>query len=410
MSNEKWTHSLSRMTEQDVETLRSYCNGYNYQGAGFTFLANYIWRQDYDLNWEELDSYLMFENIFRMENGEEAGVFVMPLTKTGTYEKESLRKAILEGRKRFTERGIPFSVRLVPGTLKETLQEAVPELEFEHDRDDDEYVYDRDKLTTLSGRALHKKKNHMNYFKKNFSYEARPLTKDMKAEIIALTEMIRDGKERSDDEMRSLSEERHAIHEVMNFIDREDVYSVGIFIDGRLQAYAIGERMSEDTAAEHFEKANLQFRGLYQVVCSEFCKQLPEEIRFVNREEDMGLPGLRHAKEALKPHHMSEMYNAWFPEDREALLDMGLIGGQMEERLENEHKAEESGKTGAAAETIEIDPLRTSHDTVRNDAQFQEQRETERFRDHECGMIVPDSAGACSHCAAEWTCSLVHTA
>ena len=77
----------------------------------------------------------------------------------------------------------------------------------------------------------------------------------------------------------------------------------------------------------------------------------------------MGLPGLRHAKEALKPHHMSEMYNAWFPEDREVLLDMGLIGGQMEERLENEHKAEESGKTGAAAETIEIDPLRTSHDT-----------------------------------------------
>ena len=409
MSNEQWTHSLSRMTEQDVETLRSYCNGYDYQGAGFTFLANYIWRQDYDLNWEEMDSYLMFENVFQMEDGRDAGVFVMPLTKTGEYEKKSLRKAILEGRKRFTEKGIPFSVRLIPGGLKEILQEAVPELEFEHDRDDDEYVYDRDKLTTLSGRALHKKKNHMNYFKKNFEYEAKPLTKDMKSEIIALTEMIRDGKERSDDEMRSLSEERHAIHEIMNFIDRDDVYSVGIFIDGRLQAYAIGERMSENTAAEHFEKANLQFRGLYQVVCSEFCKQLPEEIRFVNREEDMGLPGLRHAKEALKPHHMSEMYNAWFPEDKEELLNMGLIGNQLEERQKQAEEAAASGEGNPSASMNE-DPLRTSDDQIHRDAEFHEKHEEQQFQDHECGMLVPDASGVCSHCAAEWTCSLVHTA
>ncbi len=429
MSNEKWTHSLGQMTDEDVETLRSYCNGYNYQGAGFTFLANYIWRQDYDLNWTEMDSYMMFENLFQMEDGRTAGVFAMPLTRTGKYEKDSLRKVILEGRKMFTEKGIPFSVRLIPGALKDILQEAVPELEFEHDRDDDEYVYDRDKLTTLSGRALHKKKNHMNYFKKTYAYEAKPLTKDMQAEIIALTELIRDGKERSDDEMRSLSEERHAIQEVTKFLDRDDVYTVGIFIDGRLQAYAIGERMSEDTAAEHFEKANLQFRGLYQVVCSEFCKQLPEEIRFVNREEDMGLPNLRHAKEALKPHHMSEMYNAWFPEDREELLSMGLIGDQLDERLEEENQAEAKSEKEPQVAAMSEDPLRTASDSVTAAAKETVPQEAASagsaanaadtgnevpqewtFRDHDCGMLVPDTAGSCSHCAAEVSCRLVHTA
>ena len=70
--------------------------------------------------------------------------------------------------------------------------------------------------------------------------------------------------------------------------------------------------MSEDTAVEHFEKANDDFRGLYQAICSEFCKNLPEEIVYLNREEDMGLENLRHAKEALKPDHMEEKYSGCF--------------------------------------------------------------------------------------------------
>lgn len=363
MSNEPCTHSLSQMTKEDVETLRRYCTGYDYQGAGFTFLANYIWRNDYDLNWEEFDRYLMFENTFHTEDGHEAGVFVMPMVSDGGYDTEELRQVILTGKKRYTEKGIPFSVRLVPGGLKDVLAKAVPELQFEHDRDDDEYVYEKNKLITLSGRALHKKKNHMNYFKKTFEYEARPLTKDMEEEMIALTEYIRDGKERSDDEMRSLSEECHAITEALRFIDREDVYSIGIFIDGKLQAYAIGERMSADTAAEHFEKANKDFRGLYQVVCSEFCKQLPEEIVYVNREEDMGIPGLRHAKEALRPHHMSEMFNAWFPEDHDALVELGLIENQLEQRLAKEAELEKEGHPVQEPPMGE-DPLRTSDEHV----------------------------------------------
>ena len=68
--------------------------------------------------------------------------------------------------------------------------------------------------------------------------------------------------------------------------------------------------MTVDTAAEHFEKANSAFRGLYQLVCREFCLTLPEEVIYVNREEDMGLPNLRQAKEALKPDHMAERYIA----------------------------------------------------------------------------------------------------
>ena len=301
-------------TEEDRRILNEYFFGFDYKGAGYTFLANYIWRNTHCLCWEVIDGYLCMAGADCMI-GEPTAVMAMPLTKTGEYEPEGLRKAILECKKRFEERKIPFSIVLIPGHMVKYLEEAFPgELEFTHDREDDEYVYLKDKLINLSGRALHKKKNHMNYFKKTYAYEAKPITPDMKDEILQFVEESMDNKDDTYDseEMESLNMESEAINEIMGLIDKSYVYSVAIYIEGKLEAFAIGETLSEDTAVEHFEKANYRYRGLYQVVCSEFCKMLPEEIIYVNREEDMGLPNLRKAKEALKPHHMEEKYSAVF--------------------------------------------------------------------------------------------------
>ena len=108
--------------------------------------------------------------------------------------------------------------------------------------------------------------------------------------------------ESSDDE--EASEER--------CIGCEEIYSVALSIDDRIVGIALGERLNDNTAVEHFEKASDEYRGLYQVLCSEFCKVLPEEIVYVNREEDMGLDNLRQAKEALKPDHMEEKLTCSF--------------------------------------------------------------------------------------------------
>ena len=193
------------------------------------------------------------------------------------------------------------------------LEEAMPgEIVFTHDRDMDEYVYEKQKLITLSGRALHKKKNHLNYFLKTYEYETRPLTEAMLPDILALTEVVAHGRERTPEVWEELRQEQEAIRKVVQFLDRKFVDSVGIFINGKLEAFAIGERLSEDTAVEHFEKGNTAFRGIYQAVCSEFCKVLPESILYVNREEDIGLENLRQAKMALKPHHLAEKFHGTF--------------------------------------------------------------------------------------------------
>lgn len=304
-------HSFEKLTEEDVKTLKEYFHGYDYQGAGYTFLANYIWRNTHCLCWEVIGDYLCLAGADCMI-GDPNAIISMPLTKNGVYEPEGLRQTILEAQRRFRQRKIPFSIELVPGHMREHLETAFPgQVRFEHDRDSDEYVYLKEKLITLSGRALHKKKNHLNYFRKNFTYEAKPIDRSMIPEIMELVKTFREGKDYEADEMESLHMEEEAISQILNLVEEAEIYTTAILIDGKIQAFALGERIGKDTAAEHFEKANDAYRGLYQLVCSEFCKSLPEDIIYVNREEDMGLANLRHAKEALKPDHMAEKYSCF---------------------------------------------------------------------------------------------------
>ena len=308
-------HSFENMTEEDAKILKEYFHGFEYKGAGYTLLANYIWRNTHCLCWEVIGDYLCLAGADWMI-GDPNAIISMPLTKTGDYKPAKLRETVLEAQRRFRERKIPFSVELVPGHMRRYLEEAFPgEITFEHDRDSDEYVYLKDKLITLSGRALHKKKNHLNYFLKNFSYETKPVDKSMIPEIMDFVKRFKEGKDYEADEMESLNMEEEAIGEFLQFTNHPQVYSVAVFIDGKLEAFALGERIGADTAVEHFEKANDTYRGLYQAVCSEFCKSLPDEIIYVNREEDMGLLNLRKAKEALKPDHMAEKYSCFLSAD-----------------------------------------------------------------------------------------------
>lgn len=307
-----FSRNFDTMTEEDEKILKEYFHGFDYRGAGYTFLANYIWRTTQCLCWEVIEGYLCIAGADCII-GEPSAIVSMPLTKNGTYEPERLRAAVLEMKRRFDDRKIPFRMILIPGHMREFLERAFPgQVEFTHDRNADEYVYLKEKLITLSGRALHKKKNHLNYFLKTYEYDARKLTKADTAEVLALTDEIQKARDYGEDENESLRMEAAAIEEAMGLVEEEEIYSVGIYIGGKLTAFSLGERLWKDTAVAHFEKASDEYRGLYQLVAREFCLGLPEEIVYVNREEDMGLENLRQAKEALRPDHMEEKYSCCF--------------------------------------------------------------------------------------------------
>ena len=305
-------NDFENLSSEDSEILKKYFHGFDYRGSGYTLLANYIWRNTHCISWEIVDDFLYISG----GNCSEA-MISMPLTKDGTYNRDKLRNSLLKVKKKFDDRHLKFHMDLVPEHMVDFVKEAFPgEVEVQRDRDMDEYVYLKDKMITLSGRALHKKKNHMNYFMKTYKFEVRKLTPDMSEEVKTLLDRMRDSRDYSEEDLKSLALEEEAVLQMMRFTGSEEVYGTAIYIEGELVAFALGERLDSNTAVEHFEKADDRYRGLYQVISSEFCKNLPEEIVYINREEDMGIENLRKAKEALKPDHMEVRYTIDFCEKK----------------------------------------------------------------------------------------------
>ena len=320
-------NDLVDIDREGMNLLKKYFRGYDYRGAGYTFIANYIWRDSSCVSWEIIEGYLCLGGT-KCSEGEEGYTFMaMPMVLAPEdYEPESLKRAVKECKKRFEAAGKNFVISAIPGHMRHILEEAFGEdIEFHHGEEFDEYVYLKEKLISLSGRALHKKKNHLNFFLRTYEYEARPIREVDPKDILALAAEIRDYKAQDAEEEEDIESEYEAIEQILAIMhgnpgedlkpcglgeDQCPIYGVGIYIKDKLEAFAIGEIITEEYACEHFEKANDSFRGLYQLVCREFCKVLPESVIFVNREEDMGLPGLRQAKEALKPEYMEERFAA----------------------------------------------------------------------------------------------------
>jgi hypothetical protein len=81
-----------------------------------------------------------------------------------------------------------------------------------------------------------------------------------------------------------------------------------ILINDRVEAFALGELLDEGTAVIHIEKANPEIRGLYAMINQQFCEYAWSEVSFINREQDLGEPGLRAAKMSYNPHHLVEKF------------------------------------------------------------------------------------------------------
>jgi hypothetical protein len=240
----------------------------------------------------------------------DASFLYPPLTNTGTYEPRKLRETILEAKSCFESKGEDFVIMLTPFHMNEILSKAMPgELTFEADRPNFDYVYDTEDLINLRGRDFHAKRNHLNYFLNHYTYEYAKMTTDMAPEAMRFIRAFNERKNLSDPHERKLLEmEEEAMRDVFVNLDAVGYLSGVILIDGAIQALSIGGQLGTKTVTVHVEKANIEYRGLYQAINNEFCKHMASHVKRINREEDMGIPGLRKAKLSYNPVKLIEKY------------------------------------------------------------------------------------------------------
>jgi len=179
-------------------------------------------------------------------------------------------------------------------------------LTTELDRDQSDYVYLTSDLIELSGRALHAKRNHVNKFKRAYSHEYRRLTPDLVDDCLHLESSWCDL--RHCWETPSLAAEEVGIHEALHHFDELSYVGGVILVEGNVEAFALGEALNDDTFVCHVEKANPAVDGLYAAINQMFCEAEADRFTYVNREQDLGVPGLRRAKESYQPHHLVPKY------------------------------------------------------------------------------------------------------
>lgn len=180
---------------------------------------------------------------------------------------------------------------------------------YKRDHDNSDYVYATRDLIELSGRKYHRKKNHLNNFLKSYEFEYLELTADSVGRFLDLQEEWCRVKDCT--QTPALQSEDYAVRMALTYFEELDYKGAAISIDSKIEAFSLGEQLNADTAVIHAEKANPDIPGLYTAINQVVCSNAWSHLEFINREQDLGIEGLRKAKESYYPHHMVNKYTVF---------------------------------------------------------------------------------------------------
>jgi hypothetical protein len=260
-----------------------------------TFTNLFMWRHHYRPVWLRKHDCLLI--MFQPKQGHPYG-----LPPIGPGDKRTALDVLFGEIRKLTPEA---SIRRVPERFVNLYVDS-EKYEPVMDSDNSDYVYLTKDLISLSGNKYHRKKNHLNQFVKNNVFEYRQLDAKLVEQCLDMQKtwcQLRECVEKPD-----LLAEDYAIREAFMRVGELGYRGGAIVIDSRVEAFSLGEPLNQDTAVIHIEKANPDIPGLYAAINQLFCANAWADWTYINREQDMGVKGLRKAKESYYPHHMVAKY------------------------------------------------------------------------------------------------------
>ena len=190
---------------------------------------------------------------------------------------------------------------------KNLFAKQLSSLMFVEDRDFFDYVYRSSDLAELPGTKYGKIRNRLNKFTKNYAYTIEELSEKNMDEVNEFLKRWCLWKDCGSDEV--LENERKAIVYSMSHFFNLDLSGLALRINGSIEAIAVYEKMNTDTVVIHFEKGSPDFDGIYKAINMETAQRVRHQVPFIDREEDLGIPGLRQAKLSYQSDHFIEIYH-----------------------------------------------------------------------------------------------------
>lgn len=272
----------------------------DFQGCEYSFANNMAWRR---LSDSVITRYKDFYIVGSVDCDEP--FFTYPAGEGDIFE-------LIDELKKFLK---PYGKKLVISSVSKENVEVFKKkfgnkILVEGDEGHFDYIYNAQDLKNMSGKKFHSKRNHIKHFKENNEWEFVPLTEDLFDDCIEFA--VNSYNLNKDYDDFSAVCEQFAIHTFFENFKEFGLTGGVLFANKKMVGFTIGEKINSDTFVVHIEKAKGDIQGAYPTLCNEFAKTLGDDIKFINREEDLGIEGLRKSKRSYNPAYLLEKHVVTF--------------------------------------------------------------------------------------------------
>jgi len=292
---------FKKLCLEDKKEIDKYIYPYKFLSCEYSFTSLYIWKDACDIQ------YTLYKRALILKKRDFDGNyhFMQPLG----YEAEDLKEIIEELKTYKEENNMKYLFKdLEESFIKELNILFGDKNKFciKEDRDNFDYLYEAKKLMTLSGKKLHSKKNHYNSFTKNYNYEVVEINDEKVINDVSLA--AEKWYEETEERDIKLFYELLAIKNIVNNMNLLNLNGVAVYVDGKLAAFSIGESLNEKLAVIHIEKGDKNINGIYSFIAKSLIDKCFSNADIINREQDLGIDGLRKSKMSYYPLRLEKKF------------------------------------------------------------------------------------------------------
>lgn len=293
---------FSDLSIKDRDVFNKYLKSERYEGSEMNFTNFFMWKDVYNFRYTELHEHLCIIAVPKV------GI-PYAMIPVGSGEGAKLEAIVSELMAYFEAKGWKFSFKRVEENKLDLFKALNAfNFKFDEDRDNSDYLYTSSDLINLKGKKYDGKRNHINKFKKSYAdYEYRTITENEIDDCKIILENW--CAEHTCDENSDFSCEKRANNELLDNYNVLQVKGAIMYVDGKPEAFTVGELLNDNTAVIHIEKANSSVNGLYTYINQQFCTNVWKDCELINREQDLGLEGLRKAKLSYNPAKLVTKYS-----------------------------------------------------------------------------------------------------
>lgn len=303
LKTEALTEQFREVTLEDKAWIDPLFRYQQFKACVYSFANLYLWSEQYRVVIANIGGFLIIKGQSPRPS------FAYPIGGGSADELREVIEALIEHARRG---GYPLRMHGLVAEARAQLEALFPgRFEFHENRDDADYIYSAESLITLAGKKLSAKRNHINNFLRTHpDWQFEEMRNGNLDECREMAVKWCEMNDCADDPGKQ--SELLAVRKALRHFEALELSGGLIRAQGEVIAFSLGERLTDDTFVVHIEKTFSDIQGAYPMINREFAKHFAAGYRYINREEDMGVPGLRKAKLSYHPEIILDKYAATY--------------------------------------------------------------------------------------------------